>query len=69
MKYNISRMRELYAKKRIDKLTIVETCELNDLQYRIVDIFIGIPLRILAFPVMLIVRLYKWTYENRKGLV
>lgn len=69
MTHKMKRMRELLTKKRSGKLTIIETCELSDLRYRIFDAFVGIPFRILVFPIMLLVRLYKWTYENRTGLV
>lgn len=65
MKYNMKYIRGLFAKKRRGELKPIEECELIDWIHTV----IGAPLRVLAFPVMLIVKLYKWTYEDRTGLV
>lgn len=65
MKYDIKYIRELFIKKRRGELKPIEECELIDW----LDMVIGTPIRILIFPVMFVVKLYKWTYKDRTGLV
>lgn len=50
---------EIIKTKKKDR-TIIEQLNLDHWLYT----WIGTPLRILAFPIMLIVKLYKWTYKD-----
>lgn len=65
MKGNVRYIRRLIAKKRRGELKPIEELELIEW----FDMVFGTPIRVLLFPVMLIVKLYKWTYEDREGLV
>lgn len=42
-----------------DERTMLEQAKLDDWLYK----WIGTPIRIIIFPAMLIVKLYKWTYD------
>lgn len=64
MTQKLKRMRELHKKGRKGELRGWERAELDDLVYASLA-----PIRILLFPVMLLVKLYKWTYADREGFV
>ena len=59
MKTSVKHIWKILRTKKSER-TIREQAELNDFFYN----WIGLPIRIIIFPVMLIVKLYKWTYEN-----
>lgn len=46
-------------KTKKDERTMMEQARLDDWLYK----WIGTPIRIIIFPIMLIVKLYKWTYN------
>ena len=57
MKTNIKRIWNILKTKKCER-TIRERAILSDW----LDKWVGTAIRIIVFPVMLIVRLYKWTY-------
>lgn len=59
MKTNIKHIWRILRMKKSER-TIREQVQLNDWICK----WVGLPIRILIFPVMLIVKLYKWTYDN-----
>ena len=59
MKTNVKRIWKILRTKKGER-TVREKAELNDFIYN----WLGKPIRVIMFPVMLIVKLYKWTYEN-----
>ena len=53
------RILEIMRKKKCDR-NIMEQCMLKDWIYNV----FGTPIRIIVFPVALLVKLYKWTYSD-----
>ena len=58
MKITIKRIWNITRKKK-DERTIREQAELNDWFYK----WVLTPIRIVIFPIMLLVKLYKWVYN------
>lgn len=45
---------------RKSERTLVDQLTLNDWVYT----WVGAPIRVILFPIMLVVKLYKWTYSD-----
>lgn len=59
MKTRVKHIWKILRAKKSER-TIREQAELADFLYK----WVGSLIRIIIFPVMLIVKLYKWTYED-----